>query len=397
MREETGLIKPIRSTEIRKVNERLLLQLLHNQGTLSQAQLSSQTALQPSTVFRIFADLLDRGVIKDAEQQQLEGSRKGRRPSFYSLNPEAGYAVGVDLATGSCAILLVDFTGQAIEERVIEFDPAVGGVEAIELLLKAIQELLRSSGVDAASLIGVGVGAPGVVDIEKGEVIYYARFSGMEGIPIRATLEEALDVPVYLHNNASLVALSETRYGRAVGMPNLVAFLLRAGVGGAYIQGGSLFTSQGRTAFEAGHMFVDLLAKEDGGVPDHSLESFVSEDGLLAAAVEACPGYSTIETVIKGLREGDDALEEALTRRVDVLVHVVRNIALLLNPEAFLIITRFKELSSFLAEVVDDQVHDLPSAERFSVGAILGVEYDPIIACKGAAGIVFDAFFQPSR
>lgn len=364
---------------------------------MSQAELASQTGLQPSTVFRIFTDLLEREIIQEAEPQQPEESRKGRRPSFYSLNPEAGYAVGVDLATGSSAILLVDFMGQAVEERVIEFDPEVGGAEAIELLLRAIREILRSSGVDATSLIGVGVGAPGVVDIEKGQVIYYARFPGMEGIPIQETLEEALDVPVYLHNNASLVALSETRYGRALGTPNLVAFLLRAGVGAAYIQGGSIFTSQGRTAFEAGHMFVDLLAEETGEVPAHSVESFLSEEGLLAAAAEADPGYTTMEAVVRGLREGDGALKAALTRRVAILVHVVRNIALLLNPESFLIITRFKELSRFLAEVLDDQLHHLPSAERFSVGAILGVEYDPIIACKGAAGIVFDAFFHPSR
>jgi predicted NBD/HSP70 family sugar kinase len=394
---EKGVIQPIRSREIRKVNERLLLRLLHNQGALSQTELASQTGLQPSTVFRIFADLLERGVIREVEPQRPGGGKKGRRPSFYSLNPGAGYAVGVDLATGSAAVLLVDFNGQAMEERVIEFGPRVGGAEAIELMLQGIQGVLDSAGVEEDDLIGVGVGAPGVVDIQKGEVIYYARFPGMEGIPIRETLKEALGVPVYLHNNASLVALSETRYGRAQGTGNLVAFLLRAGVGAAYIQGGSIFTSQGRTAFEAGHMFVDLLAEKDGEVPAHSVESFLSEEGLLSCSAEVDPEYNTMESVVRGLREGEEKLREQLAKRVAILVHVVRNIALLLNPESFLIITRFDELSSFIAEVLDDELHHLPGAERFTVGSVLGVEYDPIIACKGAAGIVFDAFFQVPR
>ncbi len=387
-------LKPIRSNEIRKSNERLLLSLLHDAGPQTQTDLVTQTGMQASTIFRIFADLEERGIIHAVEAQPQGKVRKGRRPSFYSLNPTAGYAVGVDLATGYAAVLLVDFSGQVVASSAVRFDPELDGSNAIRYITETIRELMDNVGVDYSALIGIGIGAPGIVDIETGTVVYYSRFPGMEGTPIRDVLQRGLGVPVYIHNNASVLALSEHRYGRAQKVKSLAAFLLRGGVGGAYIHDGTIFTSQGRTTFEAGHLFLDISSTSLQANVEHSLEDCLSEAALLRYISTVSPSCHTIEDVIHALDTRDSAVCEALATRAEVLIHVVRNIALLLNPEAFLIITRFKSLSEFFAERIEKRRHELPGAERFNIGAVIAVEYDPVIACKGAAHLVFDAYFR---
>jgi predicted NBD/HSP70 family sugar kinase len=381
----------VRSAEIRRTNERLILRLLYERDALSQTELADETGLQPSTVFRIFADLTKRGLIREVDQP-TEDSRRGRRPSYFSLNPDARYAIGIDIAQRRAAIMLVDFTGRAIHETTVEFPGKTDGNEAISRVVDEVRTLITASRIDTQRIIGIGVGAPGMVDIHAGSVVYYARFPGMEGISITALFEAEFDVPVFVHNNASVVALSEARYGRVRGASNLVAFLIRAGVGAAYVNNGAVFTSQGRTAFEAGHMFVDVPAGAAGAA--HALEDYISEDAILSHIASIRPDCATLEAIVEAIDRHDPDVCAAIAECAEILVHVLRNIALLLNPEAFLIITRFPRLSEYFAAVVDRRLHDLPGSERFSIGSVVGIGYDPIIACRGATHLVFDAYFS---
>jgi predicted NBD/HSP70 family sugar kinase/predicted transcriptional regulator len=387
-------LKPVRSTEIRRSNERLLLSLLHDGGPQTQTDLVTLTGLQASTIFRIFADLEERGIIQEVESQVQEKVRKGRRPSFYALYPAAGYAVGVDLATGHAAVVLVDFSGQVVASSTVRFDVELDGNSAIRQIIETIRDVMKRVGVDYSALIGAGIGAPGIVDIETGAVVYYSRFPGMEGTPIRDVIQGELGIPVYVHNNASVLALSEHRYGRAQGVKSLAAFLLRGGVGGAYVNNGSIFTSQGRTTFEVGHLFLDISSISLEADAEHSVEDCLSEAALVRHISTVSPSCNTIEEVIRALETHEPRVCQALATRAEVFVHVVRNIALLLNPEAFLIITRFKSLSEYFAEYLEKRRKELPGAERFNIGSVIAVEYDPIIACKGAAHLVFDAYFR---
>ena len=387
---------PLRAQEIRKVNERIVLQLLHDFGPLSQSDIASRTGLQPSTVFRIFLDLAERAVVREVEELEPDEGRKGRRPSYYSLNPTCAYAAGVELSPGSLALLLVNFVGEPVAERIIEFSHELDAEGVIDCIVGAIDALLHSSGVNRADLLGVGIGAPGVVDIESGAVTSYARFPGMVGLPLRRIVSRELDTPVFVHNNASVIAASEYRYGRAKGYQSLAAFLIRSGVGGAYINNADIFVSQQTTAFEVGHLMLDTGPAALGRSANaETLEDYLCESAILRRVQAADAKIQTLPAVIEAIQERRPAVCEALDVIAGVLYGVVFNLSLLLNPEVFLIITRYASLSQFLAESVARRLPSSGESQRFRVGAVLPLEYDPMIACRGAAEIVFDAHLRP--
>jgi len=388
---------PLRSREIRQANEKMILKIMHRTKTISQSEVALRTGLQASTVFRIFRSLEQRNLIQEVELQKNGPERKGRKPAYYSVNQHVAYAVGIDISSYGATLLLFDFSGTTVEEKTVSFAKNVSIKEMSSTIIELIDMSLKSAEIDREALLGIGIGAPGIVDIQKGEVVRYARFPGMEGYPLKHKIEERFEVPVYVHNNTSVIALSEHRYGRAQGKNSLIAFLIRAGVGGAYIDRGRIFESQGKTAFEAGHIAVDLSKASSPDNEMMTLEDYMAEDAILKAVQARVKKIHNWDDLLFHLEKRDEEVLKAMNQLVDILLGAVRNIALLLNPEVILIISRFRALSQFMAEAVDTYISSSFDPKCIDTHKVIPLQYDPVIACKGAADFVFDDFFKTDQ
>ncbi|MFW5914992.1 MAG: ROK family transcriptional regulator [Planctomycetota bacterium] len=389
--------QPLRGREIRQANEKMILKIMHRTNPISQSEVARRTGLQASTVFRIFRSLEQQNLIREVDIHKNGRERKGRKPSYYSVNEQVAYATGIDISSYGATLLLFDFAGTTVGEETVYFTKNVNTEEMSGTIIELINTALRNAGIGVEALLGIGLGAPGIIDIEKGEVVRYARFPGMEGYPLKRKIEEQFAVPVYVHNNTSVIALAEYRYGRAQGKNSLIAFLIRAGVGGAYIDRGRIFESQGRTAFEAGHMAVDLSTVSASDNDMLTVEDYIAEDAILKTVQNEVGKIKNWEDLLFHLEKRDKEVLNAMNRLVSILFGAVRNIVLLLNPEVILIISRFRALSQFIAEAVDTYITSSFDPKCIDTHKVIPLQYDPVIACRGAADFVFDGFFETDQ
>ena len=348
------------------------------------------TGLTAPTVYRIFTALAARGLLREVDEGAAPRDRRGRRPSFYALEPSAAYALGVDLSTREAVVLVVDLTGAGVHRTSVPIAGSADGDDLLERVAGACERALAEAAVPRERLLGVGIGAPGVVDIEAGVVTVCPRYPLLDGVPVAQRLGSRLGVPVLLHNNTSVIALAECRYGGATDERSAVAILLRAGVGGAFVQDGRAFVSHGTTALEVGRWMVDMGA---GPMRTDVLEEYLSEDAILARVRAVDVGVTDVDDVVARLAAGDAAVGAVVTELAGLLGRAMVNIALLLKPEAFLLITRSRELSLALVLEIEKQVRppDAPLGGTFP--RLLALGYDAERACKGAADLVFDPFF----
>jgi predicted NBD/HSP70 family sugar kinase len=385
--------KPLRGHDVRERNEKLVLKLIYNRRGISQSEISTITGLKPATVFRIFCSLIDQGFIIECPTDRVAVEKKGRKPSFFCVKPDACYAIGLDFWWQSAAVLVADFSGRPVYEDRVRFE---AGIDA-EKMMVHIEGLIRSSiqisGVDERRIIGIGIGAPGVVDIEEGRVLRYARAAGMANYNIKNRIGSSFGVPVHIHNNCSVIALSEYRYGKAKGQESMLAILIRAGVGGAFIQDGRAFVNQNMTALEVGHLSVDLNGRLCECGARGCLETYLSEEAILKEMEEA-GRISTWQELGKLLQENDPECVEVLSRLGGILSAAVCSLANVLNPEAVLIVSRHRFLSDFFVSVIRE---NLARHTQLSVAKVISEDYNPTIACKGAADLVFDRFFDLAK
>ncbi len=377
----------LRSNDIRQANEKLVLNLVFQHELISQSQVVNLTGLKAPTVFRIFAKLEEAGFIHPCDAEQLrdepkDPERKGRRPSYYCAEPSSGYAVGVDFSSIGVSVILVDFCNKVIHQDTSEFTESPDRERTLQLIESMITQALSATGVEKSALIGIGIAAPGVVDTENGVVLEYARIEGLSGYSLCEHFEALFESPVYVHNNASIIASSAYHYGVARDEDSLLAVLVRFGVGAGLVNHGKIFLNGTHTALEIGRTAVCCASTDDVAGDRSTLETMIAEQPLLTRLQDHYPVKTWVDV---GEQLSLDQLNEALELERLTFAMSVRNLFHIFHPDAVLLISRYQPLSEFLADAARNAVPEL---------RVISMVYDPVQACYGATDIVFQQFFS---
>ena len=123
-----------------------------------------------------------------------------------------------------------------------------------EVIVSVVEELLKSSGIKKSQLNAISAGAPGVIDQEKGIILFTPN------LPFR---------------NYDIKTPSAAR-----GYKHVVGFFVGTGMGGGLILNGSLYTGNQFKAAEYGHMILDPEGPMCGCGQRGCLEAFSSKKGI---------------------------------------------------------------------------------------------------------------------
>jgi len=158
-------------------------------------------------------------------------------------------ACGIDVGGTKIAGGVIDEDGTVVEELRVE-SPATD-VEAIEDAITSLVTELRSRHEIAA----VGVGAAGYVDKARA-VVMFAPNIAWRDVNLKGELEERLDLPVVVENDANAAAWGEFVYGAGHDIDDLLMVAVGTGVGGGVVLDGELYRGAFGVGAEIGHMRV---------------------------------------------------------------------------------------------------------------------------------------------
>lgn len=380
--------RPLRKADVREKNEKLALYLIREKGPISQPEVVQETGLKPPTIMRIFNNLQAQELIEPLEAAQ-ESDKPGRRAVQYVVKGDAFYTAGIDFYARLISVVITDFAGKVVATRSVDLPGDMHASEVIFEIKKAVWATISSAGISQGKLLGMGIGSPGVVDTTSGTVVFYSRIEGMRNFQIKRDFEETFGVPTFVHNNCSVIAQSEYRYGPVRGVNSLIALLVRGGLGGAFVRYGQAYENQERTAFEVGHMSVDFQSTPCGGHGERGcLERWITEAALVEEA-----GLATLSELDQAIARRDPDVLESLDTPVEALSQAVLSLSNILNPEAFVIVSRSAALSSYLANKVASRHQSDQYTSRDLRILFEGRVYDAVLACRGAIDLVTDRFF----
>ena len=170
------------------------------------------------------------------------------------------YAIGVDFGGTNLRVALVKQLKTATRGlRVVAKtgcstrrlkNPRTFVSEVVDLA----ERLIREARLEKSKIAGVGVGVPGPVDVEKGLVFFLPNVPGWNKVALRQELKKRIGLPVYVDNDANVMALGEFAFGAARGARNALFLTLGTGLGGGLLINGSLVRGGTFSAGEIGHM-----------------------------------------------------------------------------------------------------------------------------------------------
>ncbi len=333
----------------------ILMSLLY-ENQISRAGLAKRTSLSSATVTNLANELLAQGIITEVEpnDSELEGKRAVGRPRrMLRLIPNARYAVGVHIGVGLFRIALTNLHADIIDNRIVEFGRATPAGEVLEKMAFEIEDLLLEMAIDRSRILGIGVGASGLVNHDQGINVVAPRL-GWNNIYIQAELQARLGFPVRVDNNVRAMAIAESFFGAGRGA-NVLAFVYgRIGVGAGFVVNGQVFRGSGAGAGEIGHtIVVPYGGQECRCGQDGCLETLVTEPVIIRRAVELAQQYPesllakyiqnesadspSIETIFSAARDGDEITLQMIEDQICYLGLALANLVNVLNPEMILL------------------------------------------------------------
>jgi glucokinase len=127
---------------------------------------------------------------------------------------------------------------------------AITGRGAQEKVLQEIRETIAA--VFDKRVVGIGIGVPSLVDVDKGIVYTVENIPSWKEVPLKDILEQSFQVPVYVNNDANCFALGELYFGAGRGYRDLVGMVLGTGLGAGIIINGKLYCGRNCGAGEIG-------------------------------------------------------------------------------------------------------------------------------------------------
>ena len=296
-------------------------------------------------------------------------------------------AIGVDLGGTAIKSLAVTERGQVLVRASRPTEVSAGQARVVKNLAAAIHDLqaqlrqtasLRGSPPESVFVSTVGVGVPGVLDVERGVVIASPNFPGWEGVPLRDRLQEACGQPVLIENDANAAALGEQWLGAAKGERNFLFITVGTGIGGGVVLDGTLWRGPGGRAGEFGHLKVVPEGELCGCGSRGCLERYANAAALERYALEALekegagplralamdrPEALDPAMIAQAAREGDAAARSVYRQLAVYLGMGIADVVNLLDLHCFIIGGGISEaldlFSPWLREEVAKRIYGL--------------------------------------
>ncbi len=252
-------------------NRNLVLKNIFQHESISRAEIARITRLTATTVSEIVADLIEEGLVSEIGVGPSIG---GKNPILLNLVEDARWLVSLDLAHNQFRGAVVNLRGKIQQLTTLPVNDCTGD-EALALVYEILDQLIQ--GVNQP-LLGIGVGAPGLINTTEGLVVHSVNLNWVD-LPLTSLLKKRYHLPVYVLNDSQAAAIGEYTYGKDhQADEDLIVINVRHGIGAGIVINGVLFQGDGGSAGEIGHLVV---------VPEGGIQCRCGKKGCLETVASA--------------------------------------------------------------------------------------------------------------
>jgi predicted NBD/HSP70 family sugar kinase len=239
---------------IKYANRHLLLDTIKKYEPITIENMVHMTRLSRPTVLNILNGLIKRGIVEKVGFAESSG---GRQPTLFSFNLSQHFAIGIDFEFPPVRLVISDLMGNAVLSRNWECRFDMNQKEIIDILVDNIRIAITSLNITAKNIIGIGLGIPGTINIKANRSEIISRIPEWNKTPISTIIEKELNIPVYVRNDAHLLALGVQQQLK-LEETDFMYIAYRAGIGAAILKNGVLSEGEFGNAGYIGHTILDV-------------------------------------------------------------------------------------------------------------------------------------------
>ncbi len=336
---------------VRLQNRRNVIAALRQRGSLARIDLGKITGLSPASITTISAQLIEEQVVEELAGPLgtvNPGStvKRGRPTVRLGLRPEAAYVVGGKISIEGIELALADYRGNILHTRTRHI--ATYQSEQHEFGLTVARELrdfIAAARVSTKDVARIGFALQGLPDIRDGSIDWSPAFREQK-IPLAAPVKELLGVPLFIANDANMIAEGMVANDPKNYAGNRAAIFVGYGVGMGLIIDGLVYHGATGTAAEFGHMNHIPHGAMCRCGRKGCLEAYIADYGILRFASGENEGFPApmtavaadkMQALLMRAQNGDALALRAYARAGEALGFGIARLIALINPESVVI------------------------------------------------------------
>lgn len=273
--------------------------------------------------------------------------------------------------------------------------------DVVDMANAVIEETLERHGGSRTDVVGVGIGCPGPLDLERGVVIETPNL-GWTNYPVRDRIAGLLDLPATLDNDANCATYGEWWQGAGRRAASMAGMTLGTGIGGGLILDGRLVHGASGCAAEFGHMTIDFTGRRCKCGNYGCLEAYASGPNIAARAregIEAGDPSLLVElvdgdldritalTVYDALLQGDEHAQAVMLETAKILGAGIANVVNMFNPEVVVVVGGVTRAGEHLFGPLRSEVRRRAFDAAVKACRIVPGELEDAAGVIGAAGV----------
>ena len=246
------------------------------------------------------------------------------------------YQIGIDLGGTKMESILFSPRGEELYRKRIP-TPEKKREQYTDVCDAVVAMVLETAdNLSGSDVFTVGVGIPGTVNNRTG-LIQNANLTCLIGRPFKADLEEKLERPVAMDNDANCFVLAESRAGAAKGYGLVFGIIMGTGCGGGLCIDGRVHQGQHGIAGEWGHFAVDPRGEKCFCGNRGCVETKISGTGVRMAFFKNYGRRLTMQEITEGYRKNDIQCVQSFEQFLDDFGRCLGGLISILDPDAVVI------------------------------------------------------------
>lgn len=256
------------------------------------------------------------------------------------------YYVGIDLGGTNIVAGVVDEAYNIIAKASTKTNCPRPEKEIADDMARMALEAVKNANLTIDQIEWIGVGTPGIANSETG-IIEYSNNLGFKNTPMVKYIQETIDKPVFIENDANAAAYGEFVAGAAKGAKNAVCITLGTGVGGGIIVDGKIYSGSNFAGAEIGHTVIEVDGAQCSCGRKGCFEAYSSATGLIRMTKEAIAehpdcimaqsekekGKVTARTSFDCMRAGDKYAKAVVDKYIKYLAAGITNTINIFQPD----------------------------------------------------------------
>jgi glucokinase-like ROK family protein len=401
---QNGNLEKLSNLGIKKYyQKKSILKHLYQREVLSNPEICKLTNMSSPSINKLLNELITEGLVRE---EGVGHSIGGRRPNLFGINPEARFVVGIKIGMKSTEIAIFDLKNQVINNIQTLNRPLENNPQCVDDINNFMRTIIQNSGIDYSKVLSIGIGLPGLTNPNLGTSYSYFNYSEKS---TREIFEEIFGKPVFLDNDARVMALGESAFGLAQGRNNVLCLYIGSGIGMGMILNGKLYKGNSGFAGEFGHIqIVDdgllcfcgkrgCLETVASGVALEQMARTEIENGKttkITAIVGDKLSDITTKIIVECAMQGDQLSIDLLAKISEYLGKGLATLIHIFNPEAIILGGKVSKAGNFIIDPIQQTLNKYTIYKIKNDCQIMTSILGDKSAVMGAMTLVMDNIFE---